>query len=122
MPIIPPMRGKPCILTSLLPGDAALTVSIRDRRGTLGPVPTRGRRSNSPGVSWAFPFSRQSEHARVTILTTRPQYRPTHGTSWVPLADPRARGLRQCLPLGEGMRKVCRARFTQCDFPVSAPQ
>lgn len=53
MPIIPPMRGKPCILTSLLPGDAALTVP---RSVTAEERWVRGPRSNSPESAGLSPF------------------------------------------------------------------
>ena len=64
MPIIPPMRGKPCILTSLLPGDAALTVP-RSVTAEERWVPC-GRRSNSrESAGRFFPFSRQYRNTRA---------------------------------------------------------
>ena len=109
MPIIPPMRGKPCILTSLLPEDAALTVprSVTAEERWVPFLPVAGDQIQTSQLGFPL-FPAISEHARVTILTTRPRVPADARDIMGPVGGPAGRGLT-VPPLGEGMRKVCRA-------------
>ena len=109
MPIIPPIRGIPCIVTSLLaPGDASLDCAPAVTHSSNGRSVFRD--VDQTGLhSWggARRF-RLGTPARVPLSPSAARGHRDGRESMGPIGGPAGRGLT-APPMGQGMRKVRRA-------------